>query len=51
MINSRAHNVGDTNARKILNKTFRETYDSFLQTVALKKELTFEEKMIFTYYL
>jgi hypothetical protein len=51
MINSRAHSVGDTSARKILNKTFRETYDSFLQTVALKKELTFEEKMIFTYYL
>ena len=37
MINSRAHAVGDTQSKKILNKTFRQTYDSFLQTVFYKK--------------
>lgn len=51
MINSRAHKVGKDNKRTILNKTFRQTYDKFLQTVAVKKELSFEDKMIFVYYL
>lgn len=52
MINSRAHQVGQENVRnRILNKTFRETYDNFLQLMAYKKEVSFEEKMIFIYYL
>lgn len=52
MINSRAHKVGQDNARnQIMNKTFRQTYDKFLQTMAYKKELSFEDKMIYVYYL
>ena len=52
MINSRAHKVGDTAKRNsILNKTFRETYDNFLQTMAYKQQLSFADKMIYVYYL
>lgn len=51
MINSRAHKVGKDNQCNILNKTFRQTYDLFLQTVAYKKSLSFEDKMIYIYYL
>ena len=50
MINSRAHAVsGDT--KKILNKTFRQTYDKFLQTMAYKPSFTFEDTLILVYYL
>jgi hypothetical protein len=51
MINSRAHKIGKDNQRHILNKTFRQTYDQFLQTMALKRELSFEDKMVYVYYL
>lgn len=52
MINARAHKVGsDTNKNQILNKTFRQTYDKFLQAMAYKPELSFEDKMVFIYYL
>jgi len=52
MINSRAHKVGgQEGSNKILNKTFRQTYDNFLQQVAYKPELTFEDKMVYIYYL
>lgn len=51
MINSRAHAVGEQNTKKILNKTFRQSYDCYLQTMAYKKELLFGEKLIFVYYL
>jgi len=53
MINSRAHKVGQDGGQKnkILNKTFRQTYDKFLQQIALKPQPTFEEQMIFIYYL
>jgi hypothetical protein len=30
IINARAHAVGSKNQKKILNKTFRQTYDKFL---------------------
>jgi hypothetical protein len=52
MINSRAHKVGlDSEKNRILNKTFRETYDKFLQMMAFKPVLTQEEKMVYIYYL
>ena len=51
MINARAHKIGHTGRHQILNKTFRETYDRFLQGKVLKPELTYEDKMIFVYYL
>ncbi len=51
MINSRAHKVGQDNTRSILNKTFRQTYDKFLKTMAYKTELSFEDKMVYVYYL
>jgi hypothetical protein len=51
IINARAHTVGDKNQKKILNKTFRQTYDKFLQTVAYKPKLEFEDVLIFVYYL
>lgn len=52
MINSRAHKVGgQEGSNKILNKTFRQTYDTFLQEIAYKPELSFEDKMVYIYYL
>ena len=36
MINARAHSVGKDGTRKILNKTFRETYDKFLTSMLYK---------------
>lgn len=52
MINARAHKVGsDSQKNQILNKTFRQTYDKFLQMMAYKPELSFEDKMVFIYYL
>ena len=49
MVNSRTHLLGQSN--KILNATFRQTYDSFLAASVQKKELGFVEKMVFVYYL
>lgn len=51
MINSRAHAVGDKNQKTILNKTFRQTYDKFLQTVAFKNQLSFADTLILVYYM
>lgn len=51
MINSRAHKLGQTSNNRILNKTFRRTYDAFLQAMACKPQLSFEEKMVYIYYL
>ena len=51
MINSRAHKIGQTGRHQILNKTFRETYDRFLRGKVLKPSLSYEDKMIFVYYL
>ena len=51
MINARAHKIGQSGRHQILNKTFRETYDRFLSGKVIKPELTFEDKMIFVYYL
>ena len=51
MINARAHKVGQQGERKILNRTLRETYDNFLQTIACKKRISYEDKMAFIYYL
>ena len=51
MINARAHKIGHTGRHQILNKTFRETYDRFLHGKILKPVLSFEDKMIFVYYL
>ena len=43
MINSRAHKLGEAGTHKILNKTFRQTYDTFLQSMAYKKSLDFAD--------
>lgn len=51
MINSRAHKVGQEGTHKILNKTFRQTYDSFLVCMSYKQKLSLQDKMIFVYYL
>ena len=50
MINSRAHAVGKEK-QKTINKTFRLTYDQFLQTMATKKNLSFADKLVYVYYL
>lgn len=49
MVNSRTHLLGQSH--KILNATFRQTYDNFLLSSVQKKELGFVEKMVFVYYL
>jgi hypothetical protein len=51
MINSRAHSVGKDGKRKILNKTFRQTYDKFLSSMLYKKQLSYADKLVFVYYL
>ena len=51
MINARAHKVGQDNKTQILNKTFRQTYDMFLQSMAFKKKLSFTDQLVFVYYL
>ena len=51
MINARAHKVGQSGRQQILNRTFRETYDSFLSDKILKPKLSFEDKMIYIHYL
>lgn len=51
MINSRAHSVGKDGQKKILNKTFRQTYDKFLVNLLYKKQASFSDKLIFVYYL
>lgn len=52
MINSRAHKVGQESCGKtIANKTFRQTYDKFLQAMAYKQSLSFTDKMTYVYYL
>ena len=51
MINARAHKIGQSGRHQILNKTFRETYDKFLAGKVLKPVMTYEDKMIFVYYL
>lgn len=49
MVNSRTHILGQRH--KILNATFRETYDKFLASIVQKSEITTADKMIFVYYL
>jgi len=49
MVNSRTHLLGQNH--KIMNATFRKTYDSFLASTVQKDELSLEDKMIFVYYL
>ena len=49
MVNARTHMIGDK--RKILNTSFRETYDRFLRTKILKGHLTNTDLMQFAYYL
>ena len=49
MVNSRTHLLGQSH--KILNATFRKTYDKFLATTIQKPKLTQEDKMILVYYL
>lgn len=56
MMNSRAHSVGKDGNNTILNRTFRATYDKFLDSTVQKLivnggQLNDEEKMIFVYYL
>jgi hypothetical protein len=51
MINSRAHSVGKDGQKKILNKTFRQTYDKFLVAMLYKRKLSSSDKLIFVYYL
>lgn len=51
MINSRAHSVGKEGQKKILNKTFRQTYDKFIVNMLYKKEMSFRDKIILVYYL
>jgi hypothetical protein len=51
MINSRAHKIGQDGEFRILNKTFRQTFDRFLQTMAFKTKLSFEDKLVYVYYL
>jgi hypothetical protein len=49
MVNSRTHLLGQSH--KIMNATFRRTYDQFLSSTVQKTELTTEDKMILVYYL
>lgn len=49
MVNKRAHIVGKNS--KIQNVTFRNTYDSFLTTMAYKPKINDEDKLCFVYYL
>ena len=49
MVNSRTHLLGQSH--KIMNATFRQTYDNFLSSNVQKPLLTNEDKMIFVYYL
>ena len=51
MVNTRAHRIGQDGTHAILNKTFSETYNQFLSTLAQKGALTMEDKMTFVYYL
>lgn len=51
MVNARTHKVGKTGEQRILNSTFRQTYDNFLQSVIQKKSMTTSDKLIFVYYL
>ena len=52
MVNTRAHNVGKEGTNTILNRTFNETYNTFLSSLAQKKSHeTLEDRMIFVYYL
>lgn len=50
MINSRAHKIGQQGEHKILNRTLRETYDNFLQTISCKRRMSYEDKLIMLYY-
>ena len=51
MINSSAHKIGQDGEFRILNKTFRQTFDRFLQTRSFKTKLSFEDKLVYVYYL
>jgi len=50
MINARAHKIGQTGGHKILNRTLRETYDNFLQSLACKRRMSYEDRLIMIYY-
>ena len=50
MVNGRAHTLGSSDNR-ILNATFKRTYEKFLTTKVQKPHLTNEEKLEFVYYL
>ena len=49
MMNGRTHALGPDN--NIMNQNFKKTYDQFLTTKIQKPGMSFEEKMIFVYYL
>jgi hypothetical protein len=52
MINARAHQIGDGNKTKILNRNLKSTYDGFLKYQVQKGGLqTAEDKLQFVYYL
>ena len=52
MVNNRVHSIGKEGSSKILNKTFRDTYNEFLSTVVQKSgPVSTEDKMILVYYL
>jgi hypothetical protein len=51
MVNRRAHKVGGEASNRILNREFRQTYDSFLTTLAQKRELSEADKLCFVYFL
>jgi len=51
MINSRAHKIGQQGEHKILNRTLRESYDTFLQTISCKRRMTYEDRLTMLYYL
>jgi hypothetical protein len=51
MVNRRAHKIGGEGSNRILNREFRQTYDSFLTTLAQKPELTDADKLCFVYFL
>jgi hypothetical protein len=49
MVNSRTHLLGQSH--KIMNGTFRKTYDKFLWTQIQKAQLSTEDQLVFVYYL
>jgi len=52
LVNSRAHKLGDDqNQAGILNKQFRETYNTFLKTMLEKEKMSNADWLCYTFYL